>query len=109
MKNKKVGFLAKKPFNGHLCASYETYLGDLKPITNSKFVAWNKYPPSNSIDKIFKINAGISKVLQMVNQDRKSNSLNNSKDERNCSSVEEEKRKNERKIRIIKEKVEIKI
>ena len=99
--NKKVEkqeswLLAKKPFNGHLCASCEAYLGDLKPITNSKFVAWNKYPPSNSIDKIFRINAGFSKVLQMVNQDRKSNSLNNSKDERNCSSAEDEKRKNEK-------------
>ena len=88
--------LAKKPFNGHLCASCEAYIGDLKPNTNSKFVAWNKYPPSSSIDKIFRINAGFSKVLQMVNQDRndrsKSNSLNNSKEERNCSSAEDKRK-----------------
>ena len=94
--------LAKKPFNGHLCASCEAYLGDLKPITNSKYIAWNKYPAKESIEKIFRINAGFSKVLQMVNQDKdrnersKSNSLNNSKEERNCSSAEGEKRKMEK-------------
>ena len=92
--------LAKKPYNGHLCASCEAYIGDLKPNTNSKFIAWNKYPPSNSIDKIFRINAGFSKVLQMVNQDKndrsKSNSLNNSKEDRNCSSAEGDKRKMEK-------------
>lgn len=86
--------LAKKPYNGHLCASCEAYIGDLKPNTNSKYVAWNKYPIKDSIDKVFRINAGFSKVLQMVhNQDNtneraKSNSLNNSKEERNNSSAE---------------------
>ena len=43
--------LAKKPFNGHLCASCEAYLGDLKPITNSKYIAWNKYPAKELIEK----------------------------------------------------------
>ena len=91
--------LAKKPFNGHLCASCEAYIGDLKPNTNSKYVAWNKYPIKDPIDKVFRINAGFSKVLQMVhNQDNnneraKSNSLNNSKEERNNSSAEIERKK----------------
>ena len=91
--------LAKKPFNGHLCASCEAYIGDLKPNTNSKYVAWNKYPIKDPIDKVFRINAGFSKVLQMVhNQDNnneraKSNSLNNSKEERNNSSAEVERKK----------------
>ena len=94
--------LAKKPYNGHLCASCESYIGDLKPNTNSKYVAWNKYPAKDPIEKIFRINAGFSKVLQMVNQDNrnertKSNSLNNSKEERYCSSAEgDKKRKMER-------------
>ena len=90
--------LAKKPYNGHLCASCEAYIGDLKPNTNSKYVAWNKYPIKDPIDKVFRINAGFSKVLQMVhNQDNnneraKSNSLNNSKEERNNSSAELERK-----------------
>ena len=94
--------LAKKPYNGHICASCESYIGDLKPNTNSKYVAWNKYPAKDPIEKIFRINAGFSKVLQMVNQDNrnertKSNSLNNSKEERYCSSAEGDKnRKMER-------------
>ena len=89
--------LAKKPFNGHLCASCEAYIGDLKPTPNTKYVSWNKYPPKDTMDKVFRINAGFSKVLQMMhNQDiknerSKTNSLNNSKEERNCSSVEGEK------------------
>ena len=85
--------LAKKPFNGHLCASCEAYLGDLKHITNSKYIAWNKYPAKDSIEKIFRINAGFSKVLQMINQGNKnerekSNTLDNTKEERNSSSAE---------------------
>lgn len=87
--------LAKKPINAHLCASCEAYLGDLKPITNSNFVMWNKYPQKNKDDlekKILRIDAGFSKVLQMVNQDGinqkdKSNSANISKEERNSSSA----------------------
>jgi hypothetical protein len=95
--------LAKKPYNGHLCASCEAYLGDLKPNTNSKYIAWNKYPAKEPIDKIFRINAGFSKVLQMVHQDNKndrskSNSLNNSKDERCNSSPEGDKKRNTQRI-----------
>ena len=101
--------LAKKPFNSHLCASCEAYLGDLKQNTNSKFVPWNKYPAKDSIEKIFRINAGFSKVLQMVNQGNninertKSNSFNNSK-ERNCTSAEGERKKNEKSIPNFKNK-----
>ena len=97
--NKKVEkkdnwLLAKKPVNGHLCASCEAYLGDLKPITNSNFINWNRYPKKKIGDieqKIFKVNAGFSKVLQMINQDNnlsKSVSVNISKEERNSSSAE---------------------
>ena len=106
--NKKVDkhdnwLLAKKPFNGHLCASCEAYIGELKQETNSNFVYWNKYPLKGAGDlekKIFKINSGFSKVMQMVNQDSrnersKSNSSCISKEERNISSTG---RKERRKI-----------
>ena len=100
--NKKVEkqeswLLAKKPINGHICASCEAYLGDLKPVTNSNYISWNRYHPQKNIGefekKLFKVNAGFSKVLQMVNQDNniersKSNSVNVSKEERNSSSAE---------------------
>ena len=95
--------LAKKPMNGHLCASCEAYLGELKPTTTSNFIYWNKYPKKNLGEiekKIFKVNAGFSKILQMIKQDNnnersKSSSLNLSKDERNNSCSQ---RNNKRKI-----------
>ena len=97
--------LSKKPFNGHLCASCESYIGDLKQNTNSKYIAWNKYPMKESIDKIFRINAGFSKILQMSNhsienrhEKMKSNSFNNSKEEKGYSSAEEDKNKKYEKI-----------
>ena len=93
--NKKVEkadnwLLAKKAINPHLCASCDTYLGDLKPVTNSNFVGWNRFPLNESARKIFKVNGGFSKVMNLVNQDisaerSKSNSENVSK-ERNSSS-----------------------
>ena len=39
--------LAKKPMNGHLCASCEAYLGELKSTSTSNFIYWNKYPKKN--------------------------------------------------------------
>ena len=39
--------LAKKPMNGHLCASCEAYLGELKPTSTSNIIYWNKYPKKN--------------------------------------------------------------
>ena len=95
--------LAKKPMNGHLCASCEAYLGDLKPTSTSNYVYWNKYPEKNSGDldkKIYKVNAGFSNVLQMINQENnnersKRSSLNLSLEERNVSSSQNN---NKRKI-----------
>ena len=95
--------LAKKPMNGHLCASCEAYLGELKPTSTSNIIYWNKYPKKNLGEiekKIFKVNAGFSKILQMIKQDNnnersKSSSLNLSKDERNNSCSQ---RNNKRKI-----------
>jgi len=95
--------LAKKPMNGHLCASCEAYLGDLKPTSTSNYVYWNKYPEKNAGDldkKIYKVNAGFSNVLQMINQENnnersKRSSLNLSLEERNISSSQNN---NKRKI-----------
>ena len=57
--------LAKKPFGGHLCASCETYIGDLKESTS--YVPWNRIPMRDSNDKMYRIGTGFSKMLQMVN------------------------------------------
>ena len=94
-KNKKVEkadnwLLAKKAINPHLCASCDAYLGDLKPVTNSNFVGWNRFPLNESGRKIFRVNGGFSKVMNLANQDNsmersKSNSENASR-ERNSSS-----------------------
>ena len=65
--------LSKKPI-GHLCASCEAYLGDLKDnSTNTKYIPWNKYPTKDPIDKLYRVGAGFSKILQMVNPDTHKN------------------------------------
>ena len=80
--------LAKKPI-GHLCASCEGYIGDLKDSTT--YVPWNKIPMRDNGDKLYRIGTGFSKMLQMVNVennketiDKKSNNIvvmqNNSQD-----------------------------
>ena len=43
--------LAKKPMNGHTCASCEQYIGDLHD--SNQHVAWNKIPSNN--DKIYRV------------------------------------------------------
>ena len=89
--------LSKKPLNGHLCASCESYIGDLKQDTSMKYEAWNKYPKRESTNRAFKINVGFSKVLQMIqdnnNEREKNNNLNNSKsnEEKINTSIEGEK------------------
>ena len=73
--------LAKKPI-GHLCASCEGYIGDLKDSTS--YVPWNKIPMRDNGDKLYRIGTGFSKMLQMVNVennkeiiDKKTNAENN--------------------------------
>ena len=70
--------LAKRSLVGHLCASCEAYLGDLNQNQNSKFIPWNKYPQKEPSEKIFKINGGISKILQMIKVKENNNNINNS-------------------------------
>ena len=57
--------IAKKPLNSNLCASCESYLGDLK--NNNPYVPWNKYPLKDSNDKSYRYGSGYSKMLQMIN------------------------------------------
>ena len=70
--------LAKRPVGGHLCASCEAYLGDLNQSSNTKFIAWNKYPQKEPSEKVFKISGGISRILQIVKNKNLNNSSNNS-------------------------------
>ena len=70
--------LAKRPVGGHLCASCEAYLGDLNKSSNTKYIAWNKYPQKEPSEKVFKISGGISRILQIVKNKNLNNSINNS-------------------------------
>ncbi len=58
--------LAKKPL-GNLCASCESYIGELKD--NSNYVPWNKYPMRDPNDKLYRMGNGFSKMLQMIQID----------------------------------------
>jgi hypothetical protein len=58
--------LAKKPI-GNLCASCESYIGDLKD--NYQFLPWNKYPLRDTGDKAYRLGNGFSKMLQMMQMD----------------------------------------
>ena len=55
--------LAKKPINGNLCASCESYIGDLKD--SNPYIPWNKYPFQNQGDKVYRLGNGFSKMLQL--------------------------------------------
>ena len=67
--------LAKMPI-GHLCASCEAYLGDIKETANTKYVPWNKYPIKESADKLYRVGAGYSRILQMISPDNKNKKKN---------------------------------
>lgn len=58
--------LAKKPI-GNLCASCDSYIGDLKD--NYQFLPWNKYPLRDQGDKAYRLGNGFSKMLQMMQMD----------------------------------------
>ena len=65
--------IAKKPINSNLCASCESYIGDLKD--NNPYIPWNKYPLRDPNDKLYRLGNGYSKMLQMINiEDDKKNS-----------------------------------
>ena len=61
--------LSKMPI-GHLCASCEAYLGDIKDTANTKYVPWNKYPTKDVAGKLYRVGAGYSRMLQMISPDK---------------------------------------
>ena len=67
--------IAKKPINSNICASCESYIGDLKD--NSPYVPWNKYPLRDQGDKIYRLGNGCSKMLQMIQVDENDKKNNN--------------------------------
>ena len=58
--------LAKKPMNS-VCASCESYIGELKDT--GTYVPWNKYPNKDPNDKLYRLGNGFSKMLQMIQID----------------------------------------
>ena len=58
--------LAKKPINT-VCASCESYIGELKDT--GTYVPWNKYPSKDPNDKLYRLGNGFSKMLQMIQID----------------------------------------
>jgi len=62
--------LAKKPITNNLCASCESYIGDLKDSNNNNlYIPWNKYPVKDPNDKLYRMGHGFSKMLQMIQVD----------------------------------------
>ena len=64
--------LAKKPITNNLCASCESYIGDLKDVNsnnNNAYIPWNKYPVKDPNDKLYRMGNGFSKMLQMIQID----------------------------------------
>ena len=98
--------LSKKPI-GHLCASCENYLGDLKDnSTNTKYIPWNKYPTKDHMDKLYRIGAGFSKMLKIISPDShrnkvKNNSINEVITPNGRQDIEEETNSNLTKDKIM--------
>ena len=69
--------LSKMPL-GHLCASCEAYLGDIKDTNITKYIPWNKYPTKDAADKLYRVGAGYSRMLQMISPDNKYKNKNTS-------------------------------
>jgi hypothetical protein len=65
MKENDNWLLAKKPINNYLCASCESFIGDLK--NKNTYVPWNKIPSHDS--KKYRMGNGFSRMLQLVNSD----------------------------------------
>ena len=72
--------LAKKTLNPHICASCETYLGELPEKT--EYLVWNKIP-SKKEDTLFerssRVGNGFSRMLNMLKIDSSNHSINNNK------------------------------
>ena len=90
--------LTKKPIGGHLCASCESYIGDLKE--KEEYVPWNKIPSKGENDKLSKINPILTKMIQKLSFDYKVKRNNSTADmfstkiNNNENSLEEIKKQN---------------
>ena len=83
--------LAKKPLNNYVCASCESIIrGELDK--RSEFIPWNRYP--NRDEKNYRMGHGFSRMLQMVNEEKKKyaeKDNNSDEDKRSaCQSRESE-------------------
>ena len=62
--------LSKKPISSNLCASCESYIGNIKENNNDNiYIPWNKYPVKDPNDKLYRMGNGYSKMLQMIQVD----------------------------------------
>ena len=83
--------LAKKPLNSNLCASCDSYIGDLKESSN--FVPWNKYPNREG-EKLYRLGNGFSKMLQLVHVDENDKKSGMNQMEINNTQYSEDNNKN---------------
>ena len=65
--NNENWLIAKKPLNNFMCASCEAYLGDLK--NKDEYLAWNKIPIKDDVNRRYRLGHGFSKMLKMINKD----------------------------------------
>jgi hypothetical protein len=65
-KSNSSWLIAKKPINT-VCASCESYIGELKDT--GTYIPWNKYPSKDPNDKLYRLGDGYSKMLQMIQID----------------------------------------
>ena len=69
--------LSKKPITNNLCASCESYIGDIKDTNNNNiYIPWNKYPVKDPNDKLYRMGNGYSKMLQMIQIDENEKKMN---------------------------------
>ena len=63
--------MSKKPITSNLCASCESYIGDLQDSNNNNnlYIPWNKFPVKDPNDKLYRMGSGFSKMLQMIQVD----------------------------------------
>ena len=72
--------LAKKPITNNLCASCESYIGDIKDSNNNNiYIPWNKYPVKDPNDKLYRMGSGYSKMLQMIQIDENEKKMNSNR------------------------------
>ena len=72
--------LAKKPITNNLCASCESYIGDVKDSNNNNiYIPWNKYPVKDPNDKLYRMGSGYSKMLQMIQIDENEKKMNSNR------------------------------